>query len=99
MMNWMLVSVFEREIHVYGFETHEKARREMMNQLREEYMRSIDGYDEYEKLDYEKLWDGIAESAEYNDGDFGFDEFSAYSNLDSSRNCDWKIVSTGEIWW
>ena len=99
MMKWILVSVFEREIQARGFETHEEARREMLCQLREEYLQSVEGYDMQDRLDYEKMWDSIAENAEYNDGDIGFDGFSAYSNLDSSRNCDWKIFSTGEIWW
>ena len=97
MMKWILVSVFEREIVARMFDSYADARLAMMMQLREEYAKDLDAYNNVEKCYLESMWDNICKQDSYNDGNFGFDEFSAYSNLDSSCNCDWKIFATGEI--
>lgn len=93
-MKYVLVSVFEREIEARMYEDMEDARAEMMSQLRREFLSARDMWGDGETP--EDLWQMISGRPHYNDGWFGFYPDSAYSNLDSSRSCDWKIVPIEE---
>ena len=80
--HWMLISVCERDIVSEQFETYEDARSQMLKEL---------GY-EFEK-EYTEDWEEIKENGiVYTYDDFGFDKFSAWSNIDDDCNCDWLIV-------
>lgn len=48
MMKWILVSVFEREIVARMFDSYADARLAMMMQLREEYAKDLDAYNNVE---------------------------------------------------
>ena len=77
--NYMLVSVFERDISTHIYAGYTAARTAMVEGLQHEF----DKTDEVVKL---------APDADYGTDDFGIGAFDAWSNLDDDCNCDWKIV-------
>lgn len=42
-------------------------------------------------------WDTVVSQRSYECDTFGFDEQSAWSNLDDDRNCDWLIISIPRV--
>lgn len=85
-MTFILISVFERDINAVKYHSYEEARTAMLQALREEVSNYLD-----EKADASLT--EIMKSKRYDGIHFGFDEFSAWSNMDENCNCDWKIYS------
>ena len=80
---WMLITVREREIMTEQFETYEDARETMLQELKYEFNR---GYNEED-------WDAVIKNnSTCIFDDFGFDKWSAWSNIDDNWNHDWAIV-------
>ena len=79
---YLLISVYEREIATELFATFQEARDQMLCELKEEFCKgnSVDD------------WEAVAGLPEYDCDDFSFSEKTAWSNLDDDCNCDWLIV-------
>ena len=79
---YLLISVYEREIATELFATFQEARDQMLCELKEEFCKgnSVDD------------WEAVAGFPEYDCDDFSFSEKTAWSNLDDDCNCDWLIV-------
>ena len=80
---YLLISVYEREILTEFFTTFQDARNQMLCELKEEFCKG-NGIDD---------WEAIAGLPEYDCDDFSFSERTAWSNLDDDCNCDWLIVN------
>lgn len=79
--NYMLISVFEREINTKVFPDFVSARKQMVEELKAELSKDEDEYD-------------ISDDMMVDDNDlFGINMISAWSNIDDDCNCDWKIVA------
>lgn len=80
---YMLISVCDREILTEQFKSHEEAHDAMKNEFLDSLRCSPD----------EDLMEAIY-SGDYDDGDMGFGEWSAYSNDGMNHaNYDWLIVA------
>jgi hypothetical protein len=79
---YLLISVYEREIATKLFATFQEARDQMLCELKKEFC----------KDNAEDDWYELAELQEYDCDDFSFSEKAAWSNLDDDCNCDWLIV-------
>ena len=82
---WMLIAVREREIMTEQFETYEDARETMLRELKYEFNRVYN----------EEDWEVVIRDYPFVNtfDDFGFDKWSAWSNIDDNWNYDWAIVS------
>lgn len=79
---FMLVTVCERDITTAVFPSFAKARKQMMGELKDEFLKGNDK-DEWEKYENLTIYEG---------NDFSFTETTAWSNLDDDQLCDWLIV-------
>lgn len=79
---FMLITVCERDISTEVFPSFEKARKQMMDELKDEFVKS----------EGESGWDEYASLPRFEGNDFCFTETTAWSNLDDDNNCDWLIV-------
>lgn len=82
---FLLISVCERDIATEVFPSLEKARKQMMDELKDEFTK---GNKPSEWKEYEDL-------PRYECDDFCFTETTAWSNLDDDNNCDWLIIPIG----
>lgn len=83
MKQYMLISVFEREILTEKFDSFEEAHAQMM----EEFF-------QYGELDPQEFTD---EEYQSYDGEYGYGRWSAYVNDGvNSDNYDWLIVYIGD---
>lgn len=80
---YLLISVFEREISTEPFPSLNAARHAMLAELKAEFL----------KENIEAEWDEIMAHDAFECDSFGFGECSAWSNLDDDCNCDWRIVT------
>ena len=78
----LLISVFERNIFTESFQSLTAAREQMLHELEKEFS----------KHSQEDSWDQIKDLSDYECEDFGFSQYTAWSNLDNDCNCDWLIV-------
>lgn len=85
-MTFILVSVFERDIHAVKYHSYEEAHAAMLQALKEEVSNYLD-----EKADASLA--EILKRKRYDGVHFGFDALSAWSEMDENCNCDWKIYS------
>ena len=85
-MSFILVSVFERDINAVKYHSYEEARTAMLDALKEELLNYWDEerHGDLAEITSHRRYDGCM---------FGFDESSAWSNMDENCNCDWKIYS------
>lgn len=79
---FMLITVCERDIATAIFPSLAMARKQMMDELKDEFLKgnSMREWEEYENLTV------------YEGSDFSFTETTAWSNLDDDQLCDWLIV-------
>ena len=84
---FLLISVCERDIATEVFPSLEKARKQMMDELKDEFVK---GNKPSEWMEYENL-------PRYERDDFGFTKTTAWSNLDDDNNCDWLIIPIGHM--
>lgn len=82
---FLLITVCERDISTEVFPSFEKARKQMMDELKDEFTKSGD---KSEWKEYESL-------PRFEGNDFCFTETTAWSNLDDDNNCDWLIIPIG----
>lgn len=78
----LLISVCEREITTEIYPNLEAARKAMLDELKDEFLKGDD----------EAEWDEIVSHEEFECSDFAFTKLTAWSNLDDDCNCDWQIV-------
>lgn len=83
---FLLVTVCERDISTQIFLSFDKARKQMMEELKDEFIKSED----------EDEWEAYENLSRYEGNDFSFTETTAWSNLDDDNNCDWLIVPIGD---
>lgn len=79
---FMLITVCERDITTAVFPSFIKARKQMLSELKDEFVKGNDP-DE---------WEEYAELPAFEGNDFSFTETTAWSNLDDDQLCDWLIV-------
>lgn len=79
---FMLITVCERDITTAVFPSFTKARKQMLSELKEEFVKGNDP-DE---------WEEYAELPVFEGNDFSFTQTMAWSNLDDDQLCDWLIV-------
>lgn len=82
---FLLISVCERDIATEVFPSLEKARKQMMDELK----------DEFTKGNKPSEWETYEALPRYECDDFCFTETTAWSNLDDDNNCDWLIIPIG----
>lgn len=75
---YMLISVCDRDILTERFNTKEEAQESMHSEM----------------IEWGKVPKEVFSEEEYDDGDFGFGEYSAYVNDGANHaNLDWLIVA------
>ncbi|MDO5546884.1 MAG: hypothetical protein Q4F79_00135 [Eubacteriales bacterium] len=75
---YMLISVCDREIMTEQFDTKEEAQESMRKEM----------------IEWGKVSEEIFSEQEYDDGDCGFGEYSAYVNDGANHaDLDWLIVA------
>lgn len=82
---FLLISVCERDITTEVFPSLEEARKQMMDELK----------DEFSKGNKPSEWKKYEDLPQHECGDFCFTETTAWSNLDDDNNCDWLIIPIG----
>lgn len=90
MSKYMLITVCERDIYTEQFDSFDKARKQMMEELKEQFFDFGNNRDEDDE-EYQE-WLEISSNEAYLDLEFGFDDDSAWSNLDDDYRYDWQIV-------
>lgn len=91
-MNYILVSVLDRDIYVRAFDRYEDARSAMLQELYNEYDFY---YDSGKNKDTPDQWENIERQSVYSTPDFGFDRLHAYSNM--IFKCNWRICPVEEM--
>lgn len=79
MVEYMLISVFERSIFTENFDSFEDARQAMLRELRDKA--------EDKGIEIDTTLDWVDDEELY-----GYGNDWAWSNVDDDCNCDWKIV-------
>lgn len=82
---YLLITVCERDISTEVFPSFEQARKQMMDELK----------DEFTKGNKPSEWETYEDLPRYECNDFCFTETTAWSNLDDDNNCDWLIIPIG----
>ena len=84
-MGYILITVCEREIATELFDLYEQAFAKMLEELGQEYSK---------EEDFKETWEEflVANPQEYECDCFGYSKYTAWSNVDDDKLCDWKIV-------
>lgn len=82
---FLLITVCERDIATEVFPSFEKARKQMMDELK----------DEFTKGNNPSEWETYEALPRFECDNFCFTETTAWSNLDDDNNCDWLIIPIG----
>lgn len=83
---FLLISVCERDIATEEFPSLEQARKQMIDELKDQFI----------KGNNPSKWEAYADLPRYECNDFCFTETTAWSNLDDDNNCDWLIIPIGQ---